>query len=275
MLKFDKDKLQAILRDFYELTKIKVSISDEDGVEQINMPHELCDFCKYVRTSPKGYAGCKQCDKDAHAYCKNTGRSRLYTCHMGLMEYMAPIVQSGVTIGYLAFGQSKIDEGNANLVRVRCKEYRLDPEIALAYYNDLEKSSLPKVEASVTILNACSCYLHLNRLIEANENLNVKLSDYITEHLADDLSVEKLCKKFYLSRMDFYDHFKQSFRDTPMRYIRKLRLSRACELLRSTSMPITTIAQRVGIGDYNYFTKVFKAYYGISPREYRKRSKHF
>ena len=47
-------------------------------------------------------------------------------------------------------------------------------------------------------------------------------------------------------------------------------MDKAKLLLGETDSPVKDIASQVGIFDYNYFTKVFKAYTGVTPSRYRK-----
>jgi transcriptional regulator GlxA family with amidase domain len=48
-------------------------------------------------------------------------------------------------------------------------------------------------------------------------------------------------------------------------YLRRLRMSKAADLLDTTSLPVKEIARRVGYGDASQFSKAFKRTYGISP----------
>jgi two-component system response regulator YesN len=47
-------------------------------------------------------------------------------------------------------------------------------------------------------------------------------------------------------------------------------LQQAKILLKNSEKAISEIAEAVGFNDYNYFSRIFKKYYGISPRDYRK-----
>jgi len=53
--------------------------------------------------------------------------------------------------------------------------------------------------------------------------------------------------------------------------LQKLRLKKAAELLRTTSLPIIRIAADTGFCDQNYFSVCFKKAFSVSPKEYRKR----
>ena len=52
--------------------------------------------------------------------------------------------------------------------------------------------------------------------------------------------------------------------------ITQTRMQQAKNLLRNTDKSISEIAEDVGISNYNYFSRIFKKRFGISPREYRK-----
>lgn len=54
-----------------------------------------------------------------------------------------------------------------------------------------------------------------------------------------------------------------------MKYIRKRRIDKAMELLKTTSKKVTEISANVGFMDYNYFLRVFKKEVGVSCRVYR------
>lgn len=54
------------------------------------------------------------------------------------------------------------------------------------------------------------------------------------------------------------------------KYLQKIRMERAAELLTDTSMTIAEISAYVGFQDYFYFIKAFKSWHMISPGQYRK-----
>ena len=53
-------------------------------------------------------------------------------------------------------------------------------------------------------------------------------------------------------------------------YIQYCRLEYAKKLLKNTEDTIAQISEQCGISDFNYFSRLFKRQYGVSPREYRK-----
>ena len=53
-------------------------------------------------------------------------------------------------------------------------------------------------------------------------------------------------------------------------YLISKRITRAKQLLRFTDMTVDEVSVAVGMGDANYFSRMFRKVEGISPREYRK-----
>jgi YesN/AraC family two-component response regulator len=73
--------------------------------------------------------------------------------------------------------------------------------------------------------------------------------------------------------VEIYEIFKNTFNSTVADYVKKCRLKKAAELLKETSYSVNLIADKIGVPDYNYFSKIFKVAYGISPREFRKKER--
>lgn len=86
-----------------------------------------------------------------------------------------------------------------------------------------------------------------------------------------DLQISELCRLVNLSDTQFRKHFVEVFGITPMKYLTKLRLERATELLDDSPMNIEEVAHNSGFNDAKHFSTVFKQTYNISPLKYRKR----
>ncbi len=83
-------------------------------------------------------------------------------------------------------------------------------------------------------------------------------------------SVQELAREAGMSTQHFIKVFKEAYHETPLQYVMRLRLHRACQLLKDTDDPISEIAVACGFADSNYFTRVFRKKHGMSPTEYRR-----
>lgn len=85
----------------------------------------------------------------------------------------------------------------------------------------------------------------------------------------EDLSLSQVCNHIYISMSYFSALFKQHTGETFVEFLTKLRLEKAKELLIVTQLKTYDIASRVGYGDPQYFSVIFKRNTGKSPKEYR------
>lgn len=97
-----------------------------------------------------------------------------------------------------------------------------------------------------------------------------QIAKYIATHYAEELTLQLMSERFYLSREYISRRFKQRFSVNLSDYIQTIRLNRAKELLGETDARIYEIALEVGYHDDKYFRKVFKKQFGMTPNEFRE-----
>ena len=121
--------------------------------------------------------------------------------------------------------------------------------------------------------------LCLNRTIytrnvprKKNEELDLyqQITEYIEEHLDENLSLDSLAEEFYVSKYHIAHVFKDRLGMSIHQYITKKRLA-LCKEAFLGKASITEIYQTYGFGDYSSFYRAFKKEYGISPKDYREK----
>ena len=88
--------------------------------------------------------------------------------------------------------------------------------------------------------------------------------------LSEDLSLDELAAEARLSAFHFARMFKQSVGMPPRVYLTRLRMERACELLETTDLSVTEIAQEVGYSSNQVLARVFIKHQRMSPTDYRR-----
>ncbi len=112
-------------------------------------------------------------------------------------------------------------------------------------------------------------YLHDRSSARASapaERIRIALDRSVKQHF--DLAA--LCAEVGLSPSHAVRTFKAAYGLTPHAYFTQRKVELAKELLLSTALPITTIAQELSFADEYYFSNVFKRHTGLSPRAYRR-----
>jgi len=83
------------------------------------------------------------------------------------------------------------------------------------------------------------------------------------------ISINKLASLFGMSQRNFTRRFRVATNMTPLQYLQSQRLLEAKELLQNSNLSISEIAYRVGYVDVSYFTKLFKQFVSLTPKQYR------
>ena len=107
---------------------------------------------------------------------------------------------------------------------------------------------------------------------ERDENIK-KVMAYVEENLQNKISLKDLAGICLMSEKYFCSFFKKQTNLTPIEYINRVRISKACDLLSLSTMNVTEISLECGFESLSYFIRQFKKITGVSPSEYKKSGK--
>ena len=108
--------------------------------------------------------------------------------------------------------------------------------------------------------------------VESPDEKFVRLAlDIVQKNISNaDFSVEEMSRALYLSRVALYKRILSLTGQTPIEFIRSIRLKRAAQLLEKSSFTIAEIAYEVGFNNPKYFSRYFKAEFGMLPSAYQR-----
>ncbi|SET90835.1 AraC family transcriptional regulator [Paenibacillus sp. NFR01] len=105
--------------------------------------------------------------------------------------------------------------------------------------------------------------------LQKTERLKALLQ-HVEQHLAEPIPLDKAAAMVHLSPYHFCKMFKQLTGMTFVQYVNGQRMAEAERLLRGTALTVTEIAERVGCGGINSFSKLYKQLKGITPTATRQ-----
>ena len=137
-----------------------------------------------------------------------------------------------------------------------------------------DNSSITSVlELQATLYELISYYFHqCGDAIGYNDKLDdniILIGNYIDKNISRNITVEELAGLVHMHPNYFIRYFRSHFGYSPMKFINKLRIDMAKQLLSSTQKSIGKIASEVGVKDIFYFSNLFKKFTGYSPSEFR------
>lgn len=101
-------------------------------------------------------------------------------------------------------------------------------------------------------------------------HIRAEIERYLQMHFAQDLSVKQVASEMHYSEPYFSKLFARCFQRNFVSYLTDIRMQASRDMLESSPMNVREISAAVGFTDANYFAKVFRKTYGVSPSEYRR-----
>lgn len=272
---FDVDALRSLLQDFYDITRIRITVFDAEMNEVVSYPEQRIPFCAAIRATEAGRAACQACDRAASAAAAKRQGVSIYRCHAGLMEAVVPLHVGQVLVGYLWCGHilayPSMEEGMA-AIEAHCAALPVSLEALRAACADQPLMTESYVRSAARILHATASYLILERMATLRENsIAAEVDDYLTAHFTQIASAEEIGAALGLSRSRLYRLCGQLYGCGPARQVRRLRMAYAQKLLtEQPELSIAEVAAACGYADYNYFIAVFSKEVGQPPNAFRK-----
>ena len=112
---------------------------------------------------------------------------------------------------------------------------------------------------------------HREAHTNAPKKMDISLvKSFLDEHYKEKLSLESVASHFFIDKHYLARLFKEQYGVTLVTYLQQVRITHAKRMLRFTDKSIEEIGLECGIGELNYFSRVFKKLEGVSPSEFRR-----
>ena len=205
---------------------------------------------------------------------------QFYRCHAGICEAVMPLFDQKRPLAYLIFGCFLDDsplEGQWDNTRALVADWWPgDLEALHGAFLQFQQYTQEEIQAYAETLEALSSYIRLKGMIQAAERTDLqKLELHLDQHYMEKLSLEIISGELHIGRTKLCRLAKElSGGQTLSHLIAQRRISAAKTLLIQSDLPISSVAEAVGISDYNYFSRIFRSITGLTPRDFRKKWRH-
>ena len=272
---FDQEQLQELLTSLYIFTGIPANILDPQG-RDINLFEDHPPFCRAINDRPEGHARCVACDRwKIKSYSAARG-FQFYRCHAGVCEALMPLYDKASPLAYLVFGcfldESPMEEQWEH-TRSLLDWWPGDVEELHRAFLQFRQYTGEELRAYAETLESLAAYIRLEGMIQSAEQSDLqRLELYLDQHYMEKLSLASISRELHIGRTKLCALAKElSGGQTLSHLIARRRIEAAKRLLFQSGLPISAVAEAVGISDYNYFSRIFRTLTGMTPRDFRKK----
>jgi ligand-binding sensor protein len=213
-------EINSILKNFYSISGIRISIHDSEFNEIYSYPSEGSVFCKTLQNNAAVLKDCKSNDKKAFDIVKSTGEVYVYKCHCGLYEAVAPIYHFGVLSGYLMMGQIRDnEEGSLEYIIKKSTEILKSPTVAKEIAETIKVIDRDLIYSYISIMTVLSEYITFeNKLFSYSDQLPQLIMDYIHNNISSKITLSILSQKFGCCNSTLAKCFKKEYGISPKEY---------------------------------------------------------
>ncbi len=94
--------------------------------------------------------------------------------------------------------------------------------------------------------------------------------DYLNHNFSEDISLDEITRKAFLSKFHFSRIFKKHTSYSPYQYLITVRLNHSKQLLLNSDYSIKEVADKCGFKRLDYFSSMFKKKFRCNPTQYRE-----
>ncbi len=138
-------------------------------------------------------------------------------------------------------------------------------ELSKIFKNEIYKGPYFKIIMYELISNLSKKTVYINGTDGISKGL-----EYINSHLNENIKISDIASMCMMSEASFRQKFKKQMRTSPIKYITKVKIEKAIQLLVSSELSIEEISHTLSFYDTAYFYKVFKNITGTLPSAYRQ-----
>lgn len=228
-------------------------------------------FCSLIKTDDDAWRKCIYCQQKVF---KESKKECIFgMCYAGMEEYVF-FVNDKTFVSVSGYGIDK-EKAVKRINRLSDEFYLQKTELLHVYENSL-KHEKEDMEELQTLINPLCHMLRLLQIwmadlqeVRVSNTVADSILDYVQRNFMQAITICDVAQACACSESTVCHLFKEYMGLPIKKYIAELRMNQAKKLLSTSNLPVSTVAQMCGFLNINYFPTAFKRNTGMSPSEYR------
>ncbi|HHW10144.1 MAG TPA: helix-turn-helix domain-containing protein [Firmicutes bacterium] len=238
-----------------------------------------CRYCTIIRELPGVFPFCLASDVEkAVALAMEYKQPFYHTCHAGLTEIIIPVFRNKELTAVVFCGQCRLaKETNWEVIAPHLATYTTDIQELKEAFEELPVLDRTHLSSASLIIDISLKHLveqttttDLFELLDAPTDTFSTAMKYIEKHYHEAIGVHDVARHVHLHPAYLTRLFKKETGHGVMHHITRIRMLKARDFLVNTTIPIQSLATNLGYTHCNYFARLFRRHYGMSPSEYRR-----
>ena len=275
--------LQRFFHLVWRLFHVNVALVAPSGKEgwQIGSSKMVAPFCAALHKTSGFQKRCAECDQRHLTLAARQGAVLRYRCHLGLTEFIIPIITEEGVVAYLQSGQV-LENKPRPTDWTKLKEALPAPAVNVSHlrslYFRLRIIPPPQQQDLIDLLELFATFIARAQkkfsLLHASWNVQIagRAQIFIGSHLMEPLTLPAIAQAACTSPRNLVRVFRKETGESVWDYIHAQRIANACRQLTSTTKSCTEIAQECGFGSVQHFNRIFLRLKKSSPSAWRKRN---
>lgn len=206
--------------------------------------------------------------KEECKYCAITFNMNFLASEEELIykKYILPIIYSRNLSSFICLSENKLEKKIIEQIKYIDKCYQKQK----AFYELEIKEHLLKLWQILWEVFESEIELDIDKNYYKQLIKIKRISEYIHEHYAEKITLQDIANTVHISISDCSHSFKNFIKESIFEYILHYRIRQSLYLLQDKNLSIMQIASNVGFSSNSYYSKLFKKYTKMTPKEYRK-----
>ena len=294
------DTLLSLIQRIKTCFGVQICVHDVSGVTyaraSLSLPYlwlqHGCEYCSVAKKCVSETRCMRQKQVVMWRLRKNGGKPFYGVCYMGVCEYILPVEKNGRLLAVVfASGLTQEDE-RASREKLDRAARRMTPEQAkeaaagyrkfaaqstvsrekLRFFAELTRDKILAASVGVSMTGGDGGDPYAVESVRERQGQGGTVRailGYIEAGMTGPITLSDLSAAFFMSEGHLSRMFRKEMGVSIIAYVKRMRIQMAARMLSDSSEPVSVIAARVGVGDANYFCRMFKSVMGVSPSEYR------
>jgi YesN/AraC family two-component response regulator len=269
-----KKEIQEIFDSFTACFNIRINYFTPEIREiKVGLHKPVCSYCSLIQSKMELMESCIKSDK---THCKEAlGKKQLvsYTCHAGLQEAIHPIFFENTILGYIVIGQFRSNDELSSHILNACLEKDISENTVTKAFMKIPKYNERETQNILNLFRILVKYIVSQQMISRKGNMTLNtIIHYIEEHISTRISLSDVARLVTKSNSYISHLFKKNFDKSFSRIVIEMKLNKAEDYFRiMPELSISEVAYKLGYDDPLYFSRLYKKYRNMSPKEFKRR----